>query len=105
MNYVLSSQADAYLEGIYEYTLTTWGRDQFLIYRRAIEEALNAVAANPMLPGSKARDDLLENVRLYRVEHDYIAYRVRSRRVEVGRILHECMHFEALVSEEQFESL
>lgn len=81
--YVLSLQVEDDLEGIYEYTLTTWGVDQFHIYRKAIEEALGAVAANPMLPGSKARDDLLEDVRLYRVEHHYIAYRIRRRRVEV----------------------
>lgn len=93
------------LEGIYEYSLTNWGVDQFLIYRGGIENGLKAVAANPILPGSKARDDLLEAVRLYRVEHHCIAYRVRSRRVEVGRILHESMHFDAQVSDEEFDSL
>ena len=103
--YVLSLQAEADLEGIYEYTLTKWGVDQFHIYRVAIENALKAVAANPMLLGSNARDDLVEGVRLYRVEHHYIAYRVRRKRVEVGRILHESMHFEAQVSDEEFDSL
>jgi plasmid stabilization system protein ParE len=60
--YLLSPQAAEDLEGIFEYTLLTWGEEQFERYRRAITRALEAVAADPMLAGSKARDDLLPGV-------------------------------------------
>ena len=62
MKYVLSPQAGADLESIYEYTITKWG-----------------------------------------VEHHYIAYRVREEVVEIGRVLHESMHFEAQVSNDDFQ--
>lgn len=100
--YVLSPQADADLVDIYEYTLATWGVDQFHVYHQHIETALTAIAADPMLRGSKAREDLLPGCRLFRVEHHYIAYRLGEDAVEVGRILHERMHFEKQVTEEDF---
>lgn len=101
--YVLSPQADADLVGIYEYTLVEWGVKQFDVYRRQLENALNAIAANPMLSRSKARDDILTGCRFYRVEHHYIVYRIGADGVvEVGRILHERMHFEQQVTEHDF---
>lgn len=101
--YVLSLHADADLVGIYEYTWSTWGADQLHVYRRHIEAALNAIAANPMLRGSKQRDDILPGCRFYRVEHHYLVYRVVGSSVQVGRILHERMHFEEQVSGHEFE--
>ena len=100
--YLLSPLAADDLEGIFEYTLTTWGEDQFERYRRAITSALEAVAADPMLPGSKARDDLLPGCRFFRVEHHYLVYRNGERGIEVGRILHERMNFEIQIAEGGF---
>lgn len=103
MKYVLSLQADADLESIYEYTITTWGVDQFQKYRRQIESAIQAVADNPSLPRSKERNDLHTGIRLFRVEHHFLAYRVRSNVVEIGRVLHESMHIEAQISDDAFQ--
>lgn len=101
--YVLSPHAAEDLEAIFEYTLRQWGEEQFQLYWQRISVALDAVAKDPMLPGSKARDDLLPGCRFYRVEHHYIAYRVAGDVVEVGRILHERMNFEIQVSDDDFE--
>ena len=103
MKYVLSTQADADLVSIYEYTITTWGVDQFQKYRQQIESAIQTIADNPSLPRSKERNDLLTGIRLFLVEHHYIAYRVRTDVVEIGRVLHESMHFEAQVSDDDFQ--
>ena len=103
MRYVLSPQADADLVSIYEYTITTWGVDQFHLYRQQIESAIQAIVANPLLPRNKERNDLLTGIRLFRVEHHYIAYRVRTDVVEIGRVLHESMHFETQVSDDAFQ--
>ncbi len=81
--YLLSPQAAADLEGIFEYTLLTWGEEQFDRYRQAITKALEAVAADPMLTGSKARDDLLPGGRFFRVEHHYLVYRCGPHGIEV----------------------
>jgi toxin ParE1/3/4 len=101
--YALSPQADADLVGIYEYTLSKWGTEQFQIYRKQIEAALRAIAADPVLRGSRKRDDILPECRFYRVEHHYIVYRVADNLVQAGRILHERMHFEEQVSGDDFE--
>lgn len=99
--YLLSPLAAEDLEEIFEYTLLNWGEEQFERYRRAITKALDSVAADPMLPGSKARDDLLPGCRFFRVEHHYIVYRYREGRVEVGRILHERMNFEIQIAKSE----
>lgn len=96
-SFLLSPLAADDLEGIFEYTLARWGEEQFERYRRASTKALEAVAADPMLPGSKARDDLLPGCRFYRVEHHYLVYRSGEHGIEVGRILHERMDFELRV--------
>jgi toxin ParE1/3/4 len=100
--YVLSPLAAADLEGIFEYTLLTWGEEQFDRYRRALSLALDSLAKNPLARGSKARDDLMEGCRFFRVEHHYIVYRVAKGGIEVGRILHERMNFERQVGKGSF---
>lgn len=88
------------MQSIFEYTLTNWGVEQFHLYRKRLNRALEAIAEDPMLIGSKERDDLLEGCRFYRVEHHYIVYRIGSNGIEVGRVLHEKMNFEKQISGE-----
>ena len=73
--YVLSPLAVADLEGIFEYTLLTWGEEQLDRYRRVLVVALESLAKNPSAGGSKAREDLMKGCRFFRVEHHYIVYR------------------------------
>lgn len=88
------------MQSIFEYTLTNWGVEQFHLYRKRLNRVLEAIAEDPMLIGSKERDDLLEGCRFYRVEHHYIVYRIGSTCIEVGRVLHEKMNFGKKISGE-----
>lgn len=100
--YVLSPLAVADLEGIFEYTLLTWGEEQFDQYRQSLSAALESLAVDPFSRKSKARDDLMEGCRFFRVEHHFIVYRIAKGRIEVGRILHERMDFERQVGGDAF---
>ncbi|MCB1096089.1 MAG: type II toxin-antitoxin system RelE/ParE family toxin [Verrucomicrobiae bacterium] len=99
---VLSPYAEQDLESIYTYTVKHHGLNQLDIYAGKIDRAIDEITQDPMRLHNKARDDLLEGCRSYRVEH-YLFYRVRSGRVEIGRVLHEAMNFEAHISDEVFE--
>ena len=57
--------ADADLIGIYEYTLETWGVDQFQRYRAQINQALERIVNAPYIPTAKAREDLASGCWLY----------------------------------------
>ncbi|MCW1883478.1 type II toxin-antitoxin system RelE/ParE family toxin [Luteolibacter flavescens] len=100
--YFLSPLAVADLEGILEYTLANWGEEQFDRYRKAMTLALESLARTPLARGSKARDDLMQGCRFFRVEHHYIVYRSSPHGIEVGRILHERMNFELQVEGDPF---
>ena len=102
MDLILSPLAETDLEAIYVYTVETHGLAQLDVYAGILEAAMEAVADDPMVLGSKARDDLSLGCRFYRAGHHYLAYRVREGRVEVGRILHESMNFQLHVDEEAF---
>jgi toxin ParE1/3/4 len=100
--YILSPLAVADLEAIFEYTLLTWGEEQFDRYRKALSAALESLAVDLFTRKSKARDDLMEGCRFFRVEHHFIVYRVAKERIEVGRVLHERMDFERQIGGDAF---
>ena len=100
--FILSSYADEDLESIYIYTVKNHGLDKLDVYADQIDRAFYEIAQDPLRSGSKARDDLLEGCRFYRVQHHYLVYRVKSGRVEIGRVLHEAMNFEDHISDQVF---
>lgn len=91
--------AEEDLEGIYEYSITRWGIKQFEIYRQKINTALETIAEDPMILGSRARDDLFPGCRMFRIEQHYLIYRISGELVEVGRVLHKKMNFELQTSD------
>ena len=103
MSHRLSLQAQLDLENIYQYTLETWGVEQFEIYRGAINKALERIAKDPLTINSKAREDLYQGCRLFKVNKHYIAYTLKNGEVLVGRVLHEQMDFPRQVLEENFD--
>ena len=86
------------MEGIYKYTLYTWGLEQFERYRKQLNTALKFVSKEPRSIQSKAREDLAFGCCFYHVGHHYIVYRIGKQHIEVGRILHEKMNFDKKVS-------
>jgi toxin ParE1/3/4 len=96
--YVLSPLAADDLEDVFDYTLTTWGFEQFERYRKRLNQALDKIAQEPEVVGSRSRDDLFPGCRVFRVEHHYLVYRKGPKAIEVGRVLHERMNFEVQTS-------
>ena len=96
--WILSPLAEADLEDIFEYTLSRWGEEQFYVYRDKLTAALNTIALDPEVVGSRSREDLFQGCRIFRVEHHYLVYRRGRDGIEVGRVLHERMNFESQTS-------
>ena len=99
-SYRLSNFAERDLAKILRYTLKTWGMEQGAAYFQLLTIARTRIMNNPLLPGSKTRDDLANGCRAFRVAKHFIFYRVREDRLEIARILHESMDFSRHVGEE-----
>ena len=101
-NYRLSKFAERDLAEILRYTIQTWGMEQGVAYLQLLTAAKNQIVNNPVLPGSKTRDDLANGCRAFRVAKHLIFYRVSEDSVEIARILHESMDFSRHIGEETF---
>ena len=101
-NYRLSKFAERDLAEILRYTIKTWGIEQGAAYFQLLTVAKTRIVNNPLLPGSKTRDDLADGCRAFRVAKHLIFYRVSGDCVEIARILHESMDFTQHVGEETF---
>ena len=89
--YVLSPRALADVEDIWNYTAENWGEPQAELYIRQLQEAIEAVAADPR----KARscDDVRPGYRRYPVGSHVLFIRIVDGVVDVVRILHQRMDF------------
>jgi toxin ParE1/3/4 len=67
----------------------TWGPNQLLVYRGKLDDALQAISANPL--AGHCRVDLPPTHRAYLVGSHGIVYRIGSDSVGVVRILHQRM--------------
>ena len=76
--------------------------EQGAAYLQLLTIARTRITNNPVLSGSKTRDDLANGCRAFRVAKHLIFYRVSGDRVEIARILHESMDFSQHVGEETF---
>ena len=74
---------------ILRYTGETWGPIQLLIYRDKIDDALQAISADPLL--GHGRDDLPPTHRAYLVGSHVIVYRTGTDSLGIVRILHQRM--------------
>ncbi|MEO5917698.1 MAG: type II toxin-antitoxin system RelE/ParE family toxin [Luteolibacter sp.] len=101
-SYWLSKFAERDLAEILRYTIKTWGMEQGAVYFQLLATAKTRIVNNPILPGSKTRDDLANGCRVFRVAKHLIFYRVNGNSVEIARILHESMDFSRHVDEETF---
>ena len=94
----LSDVAERDFEHILETTLATFGERQLEAYRLTLIEALAALEAGPNIFGSKARNDILPDLRTLRVARKgrrgrhLILYRAAPDNIiNISRILHERM--------------
>ena len=85
----LAPKARQDLIDILRYTGETWGQAQLLTYRDKINDALQAVSANPQL--GHRRGDLPAAHLAYLVGSHIIVYRIAADNLGVVRILHQRM--------------
>jgi toxin ParE1/3/4 len=85
----LSPKARQDIVDILRYTGETWGKDQLLVYRDKINDALEALSYTPELGHS--RNDLPSTYLAYPVGSHIIVYRIRTGSIGIVRILHQRM--------------
>ncbi|MEP6606950.1 MAG: type II toxin-antitoxin system RelE/ParE family toxin [Nitrosospira sp.] len=85
----LSPEAQKDFTSILRYTGERWGREQLLIYRDKLNDALMLLGRNPQLGHQSG--ELSDTHRLYFVGSHVIVYRIRQDTTEVVRILHQRM--------------
>ena len=103
MAYKLSLYAEKDIEQILAYTLKTWGINQFHAYRTRIAQSLDTIGNDPKVSTSRRRDHLFPGCRSYACEKHVIFYREKDEQVEVVRILHQRMDFDAHIPDEFME--
>jgi toxin ParE1/3/4 len=85
----LSPEAQKDFASILRYTGERWGREQLLIYRDKLNDALLLLAGNSGLGHQSG--ELAATYRLYLVGSHVIVYRAGADATEVVRILHQRM--------------
>ena len=100
--YHLSEPAKEDLFTIFSYTLETWGEEQSTTYQSTISDAIERIANDPLLLGSKSRDNVLPGCRTSRVGKHVILYRATSTGVGIARFLHQSMDLPNQVKEQDF---
>jgi len=85
----VSPQAQQDIASILRYTGRTWGRNQLLIYRDKLDEAVKTIGHNPNLGHSSP--ELPETHRLHFVGSHVVVYRTQGDRISVVRVLHQRM--------------
>ena len=85
----LSPQSKQDIVGILRYTGETWGKQQLLVYRDKLNEALNAIGQYPNL--GQHCTELPETHRLHFVGSHVVVYRTRDNMVSIVRVLHQRM--------------
>ena len=91
--FVLRPKARDVLDGIWDFTLETWGRVQAKTYLRALSRAFKMLARNPEL--GRGMDDVYRGLRVYPSGKHLIFYFATDDGIDIVRGLHERMDTEA----------
>jgi toxin ParE1/3/4 len=86
---LIAPQAQQDIISILRYTGETWGKEQLLIYRNKLDEALKTIGQNPEI-GHRS-SELSATYRLYLVGSHVVVYRTQDEVISVVRILHQRM--------------
>jgi toxin ParE1/3/4 len=85
----VSSEAEADIDSIAEYTKTTWGQRQAAVYLAKLEYSFELLARNPML--GRSCDAILPGLRRYEVEKHVVFYTLTLEGILISRVLHHRM--------------
>ena len=94
----LGAVAEVDFANILKWTTDNFGARHAVVYRDTLLRAIGELARGPIIPGSKARDEIMPGLRTLHVARHgrrgrhFLLYRaVEGRIIEVGRILHDQM--------------
>ena len=91
-DFALRPKARADLDGIWDHTVETWGRDQAMTYLRALNRAFKTLAKKPEL--GRISGEIYEGLRVYPSGKHLIFYFTTDKGIDVVRVvrvLHERM--------------
>ena len=91
-DYVLSPQAQADLDEIWDYTDERWGVAQATRYVRELQRAIETVARDPRR--GRACDDIRPGYRKFSAGAHIIFFLLVGDQVQIVRILHQRMDFD-----------
>ena len=93
----LSVLAKQDLDGIRDYTIERWGREQWLVYYRSIVDAFHLLQLQP--EAGKDRSLFAPNLRSFAVKRHLIFYRFdeNSNEMVIARIVHQRQNLPALI--------
>ena len=83
---VLSPEARDDYESILIYSESTWGEHQAIVYRDALDRAIDRLALFPRM--GRAREDVFPGCRVCRVRQHLLIYRIDADAVVIVRVLH-----------------
>lgn len=83
---IISPVAHDDLRGIYQFGLRNWGSIQSSRYLENLKERFWALTEQPLL--GIERIELLPGMRSFPVERHIVFYQVRSKQIEIIRVLH-----------------
>lgn len=82
-----TTQSEQDYADILLYSVRTWGKGQAMIYRHALDRAIDTLLEYPHI--GVARSDIGPDYRALQVRHHVLYYRVIDNIVHLMRILHE----------------
>lgn len=93
----LTEAAKEDLINIWSYTYREWGEDQANHYLDVLEASFEMLAENPQL--YRLRTELEPAVRIHRVNHHLVIYLETESGIQIIRVLHKNMDYEAHLDE------
>lgn len=90
-------KAEADLEEIWEYTVSTWSEDQAVLYLENLKAAVDLLAEFPEM--ARLRKEFRPAVRLHPVREHLIVYLEHHDSLDVVRVLHNRSNWTALLAE------
>ncbi|MDZ4749146.1 MAG: type II toxin-antitoxin system RelE/ParE family toxin [Saprospiraceae bacterium] len=89
----LSPAASEDFENILQFTMETWGVNQFEQYLAGFQHVFDIICIDPSSALSKERGELFDDCRSIRSGRHIVFFRLKNDNVEVVRILHDKMDF------------
>ena len=89
----LSRKAISDLDGIWDYTVETWSKDQAIIYYRQIHASIQSLDRLPLFQ-EKNYDIIKPGLLGFKVGHHIIFYKKHNDSIRIVRILHEKMDYQ-----------